>query len=86
MVPVRLKNGRTGCHNSRPNRDLFSYEEHTVVVRCLVREIVISYGAGKAPGECDSHIPTYFAYRLRATPMSLVPLIMARPSGKIVIS
>ena len=31
-------------------------------------------------------LPTYFAYRLRAMPMSVVPLMMARPSGKMVIS
>ena len=30
--------------------------------------------------------PTYRAYRLRATPVSVVPLMMARPSGNRVIS
>jgi hypothetical protein len=30
--------------------------------------------------------PTYRAYKLRATPVSLVPLIIARPSGNTVIS
>lgn len=31
-------------------------------------------------------LPTYRAYKLRATAVSLVPLMMARPSGNNVIS
>jgi len=31
-------------------------------------------------------LPTYLAYKLRATAVSVVPLIMARPSGNSVIS
>jgi hypothetical protein len=31
-----------------------------------------------------NYAPMYRAYKLRATPISVVPLIMARPSGKIV--
>ena len=36
--------------------------------------------------ELGTHAPTYFAYKLRATAMSVVPLIIARPSAKMVIS
>ncbi len=36
------------------------------------------------PRRAPRYAPMYRAYRLRATPMSVVPLIMARPSGKIV--
>src|ERR1700726_1323879 len=32
-----------------------------------------------------SQLPTYCAYRLRAIPVSVVPLIIARPSGNSVI-
>ncbi len=32
------------------------------------------------------YVPTYLAYRLRATAVSVVPLMIARPSGKRVSS
>src|SRR5262245_45546213 len=46
-------------------------------------------GCVGAPGRrvrSNAPHPTYRAYRLRAMPVSLVPLIIARPSGKTVIS
>jgi len=37
-------------------------------------------------GTASPHLPMYFAYRLRATPTSVVPLTIARPSGNTVRS
>ena len=39
-----------------------------------------------APLSTTIQLPTYLAYRLRATAVSVVPLMMARPSGNSVIS
>ena len=42
------------------------------------------YDRQNSPHRTNLYAPMYRAYKLRATPMSVVPLIMARPSGKIV--
>jgi len=51
------------------------------VISRIGRLIECGFGSFSSP-----HAPTYVAYRLLATAVSVVPLMMARPSGNNVIS